>query len=122
MHHYTLQTTWLRDTRTLLIALPFAAISLTTPAVHLVFFVVANVQFWQSSSADPDNRHRFATLHLAPGVESAVVALPARSLVVVVVVPYFVVVDTDSAEEEVARARQLLEPLTVMFAMSASKY
>lgn len=123
MHHYTLQTTWLPDTKTLLIALPFAVISSATPAVHLVFFVVANVQFWQSSSAGPDNHHRFATLHLAPGVESAVVALPVRSLVVVVVAPYFVVVvvdDTDLEEEEVARARQLVEPLAVMFAMSAS--
>ena len=56
--------------------------------VHLVFFAAANVQFWQSSSADLDNHHHFATLHLAPDVESAaVVALRARSLVVVVVAP-----------------------------------
>ena len=54
-------------------------------------------------------------------MESAAVALQVRSLVVVVVAPCFVVVDTDSAEE-VARARQLLEPPAVLFAMSASKY
>ena len=123
MHHCTPQTTWQRDTRILLIALPFAVISSTTPAARWVSFAAANVQFLQSSSAYLDNRHHSATLHLAPGVDSAAVALQARSLVVVVVAPWFVVavVDIDSVSEEVARARQLLEPLAVLVAMSASK-
>ena len=85
----------------------------------------ANVQFWQSSSAYLDNRHRSATLHLAPGAESVAVAPLARSLVVVVVAPCFVVVvvDTDSVLEEVVRVPQLVEsPVAVLAAMPASKY
>ena len=56
-------------------------------------------------------------------MESAAVAPRARSLVVVVVAPCFVVdVDTDFVStEEVARARQLVEHLAASSAMSASK-
>lgn len=98
------------------------AISSAIPAVHSVSSVEASVQFWQSFSADPDNRHRSATLHLAPDAESAAVAPLARSLVVVA--PYFVVVvvvETDFALEEVVRVPQLVEPpVVVLAAMPAS--
>ena len=91
LRRYILQTTWRLGREILLTVLPFAEVSLATLAEHSVYVVATNEQFWQSSASSLDNRHHFATLHLAPDVESVAVVVAsqpfARSLVVAVVAP-----------------------------------